>query len=220
MEDDIKFEYPERIFNELKFKDLKGKTFIFSYSKFDELAYNEFQERIKFIDIWLAMEQKIEDIVSYRVQKDKFIHNFIKETILSKITFYDKILILKTIFKVDIFATDMLNFSRKSDEEIIINKFQIKINKIFEILEELNLIRNQSAHSHKFFIGGDIILKQNRIDPFKQEEINKEILLIKSHFILWIFYSIIDECNRINQDELEKYYKKYEKQLFDIAKII
>ncbi len=217
----MKYEEPKDMFNTISHTGPDGKNWVINSDKINEYWHEEYKDRLKFLDLSLAIEGSIDQLICARIS-EKMDH-FLDRVVLTKMDFSNKILIMKTILsKDDLYHNKDLRFEIGEDKILVDKLFKLHINKTIQIIEDIREVRNHSVHSHQFVFGRDNkILKRSKIKPLEfSEELDKEELLIKGHFVLWILNLFTDSLNHINKNSLLNYYTKYESILKTFAEKI
>lgn len=178
---------------------------------------------MKFLDLSLSIESSIDQVISTFFTSDFFKSYVMQNLIFDKIDLRDKTQIFKSILEDknlhSLMMPDSLTFRfDELREELIVDGFTITVGKLIETIDRVREIRNISAHSKLLSFSEKNIFKRNRYKLFSDKEYNKEELLIKGHFVLWLIQCLIKN-NLIYPGGLLDYYKKYEPLLKSIAVI-
>lgn len=216
----MKFERPKDLFDFSKPQKIGDEEFRYNEVAFHRAWEKEYQERIKFLDVALPLEGAVDYFIS-KVLFDDFIRGyFMVEMILSKIDFDQKITIFESlIYNFEIFKgtiSSPLNFEKISDKEIKVDNFYIKLNKLLYEIRLIKDIRNHCVHRHRPIFGKDIIIKESQKKLYEHKTFDKEAVLVKGHFILWLF-NLIHKDPFMRLEGFINYYKKYQDILKEIA---
>ncbi len=207
---DMKFEKPKGILGNVP------KAINSSWTK-------EYSERVLFIDLWLSLEQSIINLICKKIDIDFLKEDFLRKVILNKISFNDKISILKNICKEEDYLNKLeITFEKeekKNGKNFLITKyFKIHFGSFIRIIEELRDVRNFSAHHDRPISYNGKIHIPKKDNPLEDNEMDREEFLIKSHFILWILYTI-EPNSAVNKSLFIEYYHKY-KDVLNFAELI
>ena len=215
----MKFEWPKGIYKTISFKDRDGSIYIWNKDKFNDRAFNDYNERIKILDIALALEFNINQIIGMAFFENVGLYLHFEGLILNKLTFESKIDIFENLLKNPILfyllkGSDNLDIEQ-SNNGIKVSKFILNVNKSLKLIRDIKDIRNSTVHHiSPIFAGEKIVRKTKKYFSIKQYD--KEEILIKGNFIVWIL-SLFFKKNSLNEDSLIKFYEKYQKVLKDFA---
>ncbi len=205
----LKFEFPNKIYNRIEY---------YNEEKFHQRYIDEYNNRMIFLDLSLSIEQVLSDIISIAIRMDNENRDFfLEEMIINRLDFRDKQEIIKNIFRENYWLV-ILNYKKIDEKNISIGKFNININKFIKVIEVIRNIRNHITHKSRILYTKDgKIVRSSRNKIFDYKEYDREEVLIKGHFVLWLLYNLKRSSNLIDMIELINYYKKYQEVLSGIA---
>lgn len=216
------FEWPKGIYKQIPYTFSDGTKGIWNLKKFNEDADYDFKERIKILDIAMGIERKLNEFIGNIFIPDGLTYFQFEEVILNRVNFEGKIDIFEDFLKNSSLSYLLLenkNFVIKltAKNEIVINNFTLNINVLIKSIKEIKDIRNNSVHIYSPIFGKDTIFRRtNR--HLGMKEYNKEEILIKGNFILWVL-QLAQKENWIDENVLTEFYKKYEDILRKVAKL-
>ncbi len=217
----LKFEWPKGLYKPIPYTFSDGTKGVWNTAKFNEDAAHDYNERIKILDMAMGIESQLNEFIGKLFISNRLNYLQFEELILNRISFEGKIEVFENLLKNLALSYLFLNnkkFTIKFTEnnEVIIDKFIININKLIELIKDIKDIRNNSVHIYSPIFGKDTIHRRtNKYHGVKVYDKNE--ILIKGNFIIWLLQRGQKE-NWINRAVLEEFYNKYKNVLIGVAK--
>lgn len=214
----MRFERPKDIMKDFGPVEIGGEQFKLNPEAFQRQQEKEYMSRLVFLDLALSMEGEIDEIIVRPITKDVIKSDFVEETLLSKISFEQKINIFRQLLKQPFPGSErVFNIRVLKNNEIIVGDYKIRINRFLGVIRLVKEVRNHAVHKHRVFIAYDKIMLHGS-DRQASQEYDKEEVLIKGHFCLWII-NLMKTNSWINEESLKAYFEKYKEILSSIASL-